>query len=258
MTPHARIGPRRLWLVRHGQSQGNVARDAAHEAGPSVIDLDLRDVDVPLSELGHSQAEAAGRWFASLPEDEKPEVLLSSPYIRAKQTAEAICAAGGLAGGAKPTITRRAAARARVRRVRRAHHPGHPRAISRRGRAPRKIGKFYHRAARRRELGRRHPAPAQRAQHHQPALCQQSVLIVCHQVVVLCIRYILEELTEARYSGDRQAGRHPQLRHLRLTISSPTTCRYASPSWCCGTMARRWRQQGTPKTAEPEMMTGSR
>ncbi len=40
--------PERLWLVRHGQSQGNVARDAAHEAGHDVIDLDLRDVDVPL------------------------------------------------------------------------------------------------------------------------------------------------------------------------------------------------------------------
>ena len=47
--------PKRLWLVRHGQSQGNVARDAAHEAGLDVIDLDLRDVDVPLSELGHQQ-----------------------------------------------------------------------------------------------------------------------------------------------------------------------------------------------------------
>ena len=96
--------PRRLWLVRHGQSQGNVARDLAHEAGHSLIDLDLRDVDVPLSDLGHQQAEAAGRWFADLAEADKPEVLLSSPYIRAKQTAEAICAAGGLAGGAKPTV----------------------------------------------------------------------------------------------------------------------------------------------------------
>ena len=25
--------PAKLWLVRHGQSQGNVARDAAEEAG---------------------------------------------------------------------------------------------------------------------------------------------------------------------------------------------------------------------------------
>ena len=100
----SRHWPERLWLVRHGQSQGNVARDAAHEGGASVIDLDLRDVDVPLSDLGHRQAEAAGHWFAALPEDQKPEVLLSSPYVRARQTAEAICNAGGLAGGAKPTI----------------------------------------------------------------------------------------------------------------------------------------------------------
>src|SRR4051812_21942148 len=41
--------PERLWLVRHGQSQGNVARDAAHEAGAHEIDIDMRDVDVPLS-----------------------------------------------------------------------------------------------------------------------------------------------------------------------------------------------------------------
>ena len=96
--------PERLWLVRHGQSHGNVARDAAHEAGLPVIDLELRDVDVPLSELGHRQAEATGRWFAALPEGDKPEVILSSPYVRSRQTAEAICEAGGLAGGAKPTV----------------------------------------------------------------------------------------------------------------------------------------------------------
>ena len=59
--------PKRLWLVRHGQSQGNVARDAAHEAGHALIDLDWRDVDVPLSALGHEQADATGRWFAALP-----------------------------------------------------------------------------------------------------------------------------------------------------------------------------------------------
>ena len=41
--------PERLWLVRHGQSQGNVARDAADEAGAHMIDIDIRDVDVPLS-----------------------------------------------------------------------------------------------------------------------------------------------------------------------------------------------------------------
>src|SRR5687767_16021134 len=81
--------PKRLWLVRHGQSQGNVARDAAHEAGLHEIAIDTRDVDVPLSDLGFQQADAAGRWFANLAEDERPEIILASPYLRARQTAEA-------------------------------------------------------------------------------------------------------------------------------------------------------------------------
>ena len=89
--------PEKLWLVRHGQSQGNVARDIADEAGLHEIDIDVRDVDVPLSELGHQQAEATGRWFAALPPEQRPEVILSSPYLRARQTAEAICKAAPLA-----------------------------------------------------------------------------------------------------------------------------------------------------------------
>ena len=96
--------PERLWLVRHGQSQGNVARDAADEAGAHEIDIELRDVDVPLSALGVEQAKAAGRWFAALPGDERPEIILASPYVRAKQTAEIICRQGALAGGPARTI----------------------------------------------------------------------------------------------------------------------------------------------------------
>ncbi len=104
--------PERLYLVRHGQSQGNVARDAADEAGAHEIDIDVRDVDVPLSELGVRQAEAAGRWFASLPRDERPEVILSSPYIRARQTAELICEAGRARRRPGPNDHRRAPPRA--------------------------------------------------------------------------------------------------------------------------------------------------
>ena len=63
---HGQNWPERLWLVRHGQSQGNVARDLANELGHSVIKLDIRDVDVPLSDLGQAQAVATGRWFAAM------------------------------------------------------------------------------------------------------------------------------------------------------------------------------------------------
>jgi len=97
-----------MWLVRHGQSQGNVAREAADEAGHLEIAIESRDVDVPLSDLGFEQARATGRWFADLPKDERPQVILSSPYVRARQTAKAICEAGALAGGpSKPIVDER-------------------------------------------------------------------------------------------------------------------------------------------------------
>ena len=44
--------PARLWIIRHGQSAGNVARDAARQAQLDRIDITGRDVDVPLSPLG--------------------------------------------------------------------------------------------------------------------------------------------------------------------------------------------------------------
>src|SRR5579885_113741 len=88
--------PQTLWVVRHGQSAGNVARDAAEAAGARTIDIALRDVDVPLSALGVRQAEALGAWFAALPDHERPDVVLSSPYVRARQTAAIIVERAGL------------------------------------------------------------------------------------------------------------------------------------------------------------------
>lgn len=75
--------PSELWIVRHGESAGNVARDLAHASGLGRIDIAERDVDVPLSDLGEEQARALGRWFADQPVGERPEVVLTSPYLRA-------------------------------------------------------------------------------------------------------------------------------------------------------------------------------
>ena len=52
--------PERLWIVRHGESAGNIARDAAQASGLARIDLAQRDADVPLSARGEQQAEALG------------------------------------------------------------------------------------------------------------------------------------------------------------------------------------------------------
>src|SRR3569832_2742410 len=87
--------PQTLWVVRHGQSAGNVARDAAEAAGLHLIDIADRDIDVPLSDLGMQQALALGDWFGQLPEGERPDVDLCSPYVRGRRTAKARIEASG-------------------------------------------------------------------------------------------------------------------------------------------------------------------
>ncbi|HMI44323.1 MAG TPA: phosphoglycerate mutase family protein, partial [Gemmatimonadaceae bacterium] len=68
MKPN-QLWPNLLYIVRHGESAGNIARDAAVEAGHHKINIEIRDVDVPLSELGERQAIALGRWLGTLPRD---------------------------------------------------------------------------------------------------------------------------------------------------------------------------------------------
>lgn len=82
--------PQQLWLVRHGQSAGNVARDAAEASKQFLIDIADRDIDVPLSELGQRQAQAMSDWFHALGPERQPTVVLHSPYVRARATAQAV------------------------------------------------------------------------------------------------------------------------------------------------------------------------
>jgi len=82
--------PDRLWIIRHGQSAGNVARDLAEASGLELIDITTRDADTPLSTLGQQQADALGAWFGALPASEQPNVAFSSPFVRSAQTCRAI------------------------------------------------------------------------------------------------------------------------------------------------------------------------
>ena len=68
-----------IYLVRHGESEGNVGTV-------------YQDIDSPLTERGHEQARFIADRLARLPFD----ALISSPVLRAKQTAEAITAATGI------------------------------------------------------------------------------------------------------------------------------------------------------------------
>src|SRR5688572_4687421 len=90
-----------IWLVRHGQSAGNVARDAAEAAKLFRIEIETRDMDTPLSTLGIEQAAALGRWFAKLPVTQRPTVVLCSPYVRARMTAQQVLELNGTAPDAR-------------------------------------------------------------------------------------------------------------------------------------------------------------
>jgi len=203
----SRHWPSTLWIVRHGESAANVARDAAHAAGLSAIDIATRDVDVPLSALGERQARALGRWFAAMPEVTRPTVALSSPYLRARHTAELIRSAGGLAPGADDLVfderlrEREFGVLERLTTMGiRAQYPDQAefRAL---------LGKFYYRPPGGESwcdvILRLRSALDTVSLHYAGA----RVLVVCHQVVVLCLRYLMECLTEEEILAiDRQVA----------------------------------------------------
>ena len=84
----------RWTIVRHGQ---NVAFADAHARGVAAHGLTGRDVDVELSPLGWRQAARLGHWLAAQSADERPDRVLYSPYLRARQTwAQVVESAGSL------------------------------------------------------------------------------------------------------------------------------------------------------------------
>ena len=83
----SRVRPKRLILVRHGESQGNVN----HTIYATVPDHALH-----LTDRGWEQAQSAGRELRRIV-GEEPTVFYVSPYVRTRETMHAIVQAfGGL------------------------------------------------------------------------------------------------------------------------------------------------------------------
>ena len=197
--------PSKLWLVRHGESAGNVARDAAHATGSEDIGIDARDVDVPLSSLGRRQATAAGRWFGALPQADRPEVILSSPYLRARSTAEAV--RQKLISGHEADVITDERLREREfgildRLTSFGIRQRHPELAA----ARQMMGKFYFRPPAGEswcDVILRLRSLLDTVSLHYSG---KRVLIVSHQVVVLCFRYLIERLDEASILNIDAAG----------------------------------------------------
>lgn len=190
--------PQQLWVVRHGQSAGNVAREAAEADGLEIIDIAFRDIDTPLSELGEQQAIALGHWFGRLPKSEQPEIVLASPYVRAQHSAALIMQAAGLAGD---SVQFRLDERLREKEfgiLDRLTVAGINQKYPELGAQRSHVGKFYFRPPggeswcdvilRLRSL----------VEMMTREYADKRVLIVAHQVTVNCLRYLLEDLDEAR------------------------------------------------------------
>ncbi len=247
--------PDRLWIVRHGESAGNVARDAAQAAKAARIDLAERDVDVPLSRLGEQQSDTLGRWFAAMPDSARPDALLVSPYRRARQTAERIRAAGGLCADADAPSADERLREKEFGVLDRLTRYGIEQSYPEQAEFRREIGKFYHRPPGGEswcDVILRLRSALDTISLHQGG---RRVLIVGHQVVVLCLRYLLEGLDEDRilaidregdvancgvteYAFDPAAGPTGGLALVRYNFTAPM------------------EREGTPVTAEPDRPAG--
>jgi 2,3-bisphosphoglycerate-dependent phosphoglycerate mutase len=190
------IWPDLLYIVRHGESAGNVARDAAVEAGESMIDIDIRDIDVPLSELGQRQSIALGRWFGALPADRRPNIVLTSPYLRARHSAGLVVKTAGMREDSYSLIVDERLREKEFGILDRLTAVGIREQYPDQAEFRRLLGKFYHRPPGGESwcdvILRLRSATEMIAREY----CGERVLIVCHAVVVLCMRYILEHLTE--------------------------------------------------------------
>jgi broad specificity phosphatase PhoE len=183
-----------LILVRHGESEGNVAATQAGLAGADVIDVPARDADVGLSATGQDQALALGKALAATAEDRRADAVVSSPYVRARQTAEIAVESAGW------PVKVRSDERLRDRELgildmltRQGVERRHPDEAERRL----WLGKFYYRPP----GGESWADVVLRLRSVLSELNNlgsgHRVMLVCHDAVVLLFRYILEGMSEA-------------------------------------------------------------
>ena len=197
--------PSVLWIVRHGESAAMLASHAATSAGHHRVALNARDMDTGLSVAGAAQAHALGSWFAEQDEGARPDIVLTSPYQRATDTVAALRSAGGTA----PDVRILTDERLRERELGildgltwEGVKALHPEQAAQRG----LLGKFYHRPPGGENwcdvILRLRGVIDRISLHHAGA----RVMIVAHECVIFCLRYVLEELDEAGVLAIDAAG----------------------------------------------------
>ena len=244
--------PQVLWIVRHGQSAGNVAREAAEAAAHPLIDITTRDVDTPLSALGERQSLALRRWFGAMPVHYRPTALLCSPYVRAMETSRLVLEAAGI----DPT----ALATQRDERLREKEfgvldrltkfgiRHKYPELSEQRAH----VGKFYFRPPGGESwcdvlLRLRSVLDTMTREHRR-----QRVLIVAHQVIVNCLRYLLERMSEEQILAIDNAADVPNCSVTSYEFD-PTAGRSGKLLLRLVNFVAPLEEAGTPITAAPDV-----
>jgi probable phosphoglycerate mutase len=186
--------PAALWLVRHGESVANVAAAQAMASGSEVIDIDVRDADADLTEKGCGQAAAVGRWLAGLPDSERPQRAVVSPYVRTRRTAALALAEMGT--DVPVTFDERFRDR-ELGVLDRLTAKGVEARFPAEAAARRRLGKFYHRPAGGESWADVLLRVRAGLTDLRASYAGERVLVVTHDVVVVLLRYVLEGLDEA-------------------------------------------------------------
>jgi len=250
--------PDRLWIVRHGESAGNVARDAAYASGLAVIDIAERDVDVPLSDLGERQSRALGDWFGAQPDRDRPTAVLTSTYLRARQTADAIREARGVTHDA-PTVIDERLREKEFGVLDRLTKVGIEQRFPDQALLRARIGKFYFRPPGGESwcdvILRLRSVLDTVSLHYSHA--GSRVLVVGHQVIVLCLRYLIEELTEEEIMAIDRSGEV-----ANCGVTSYTLDRNAAPGGRLRLDAYNFvaplEEAGAPVTSRPDAPAGAK
>ena len=239
-----------LWLLRHGQSLGNVANDAARADDAERLDLTDRDMDVPLSDLGRQQAAAFGHWLGQQPADGRPDVVVSSPYMRAVQTAEIVVETGRCDAeivhderlrerefGVLDLLTHRGIVAA------------FPEEAARRER----LGKFYYRPP----GGESWVDVALRLRSLRDSLVREfadrRVLVVAHEVPIIIARYLVERWDEAAALALSRSGRLANCALTSYVRTSDHQLVLDKDAWTAPLEAEH-----TPVTEDTDAAVGSR
>ena len=185
--------PSQLIIVRHGESERNVAKDIAKSKGAHSYGSSLRDMDTPLTKEGNRQARSTGEHLAI---EYKFDAIFTSPYLRTLGTAQQIIRQMKT----KPPLK----GEERIREIEFGILDGlttdgmkvkYPEESARRKRE----GKYWYRPP----GGESRPDVALRVHSFLGTLTrdyrEKSVLVVCHSVVVLVFRRLLERWGEKEY-----------------------------------------------------------